>query len=91
MLDAVYRFARASALAGAPLLAAAVAGCAGPADRSDLTASGHVEVTEVRLSAKVGGRLETVTLEEGDSLEIDQVVARFETVDLDLRLRQAEA
>jgi HlyD family secretion protein len=57
----------------------------------DLFASGHVEATEVRVSAKVGGRLEWIALEEGDQVERGQTVARFEDVDLRLRLDQAMA
>jgi HlyD family secretion protein len=91
MHDGVARIARIPALAALSVLLAAAVGCAGPDDGSDLIASGHVEATEVRLSGKVGGRLETFVLEEGDRVEIGQEVARFETVDLDLRLRQAEA
>jgi HlyD family secretion protein len=54
-------------------------------------ASGHVEATEVRLAAKVGGRLLEAPLEEGDAVEAGQLVARFETVDEEHRLAAARA
>ena len=91
MHDGFVRIARAAALAGMPAVLVTMAGCPGKAERSDIVASGHVEATEVRLAAKVGGRLEMFDLEEGDLLQVGQVVARFEVVDLELRLRRAEA
>jgi len=43
--------------------------------------SGHVEATDVRISAKVGGRLLAVLVQEGDSVAAGQIVARIDTVD----------
>jgi HlyD family secretion protein len=54
-------------------------------------ASGHVEATDVRLSTKVGGRLEFFPLQEGDRIAKDQEVARVDTTDSHLLLRQAQA
>jgi HlyD family secretion protein len=66
-------------------------GCRESEERARIAASGHVEATEVRLSAKVGGRLEVLEIEEGNVVEVGQIVARFEVVDLRLRLEQAQA
>jgi HlyD family secretion protein len=73
------------------LAAAAGAGCRrGPADGA-IVAAGHVEATEVRLSAKVGGRLASLAVREGDAVAAGQEVARIDTTDLELALAQARA
>ncbi len=91
MVDRSSRGARAVLLAVASSCLAASGGCRESEERSSIVASGHVEATEVRLSAKVGGRLEALEIEEGDTVEPGQTVARFEEVDLRLRLEQARA
>ena len=40
-------------------------GCNRPTDTGATRASGHIEATEIRLAAKVGGRLLEAPLEEG--------------------------
>ncbi len=67
------------------------AGCNKTADDGTINASGHIEATDVRLAAKVGGRLLEAPLEEGDRVVTGELVARFETVDADHRLAQARA
>lgn len=71
-------------------LALAVA-CRGGALPSLLTASGHVEATDVRLSTKVAGRLASLDVREGDVVKTGQQIARLETTDLSLALQQARA
>ena len=44
-------------------------------DNGRIHASGHVEATEVRLAAKVGGRLLEAPLEEGDTVRAGDLVA----------------
>jgi HlyD family secretion protein len=56
-----------------------------------IIASGHVEATEVHLSTKVAGRLESFPLREGDHVAAGQEIARQEAVDAELARRQAEA
>jgi HlyD family secretion protein len=75
------------------VLAAALAahGCAAGGDSFLVVTSGHVEATEVRVSAKVGGRLESLGFEEGDRVEAGQELARIETTDLSLAYDQARA
>ena len=67
------------------------AGCGDRADPGLIEANGYVEATEVRLSTKRGGTLETFSLKEGDTLEAGSNVARVDTVDLELQLVSARA
>jgi HlyD family secretion protein len=60
-------------------------------DPNKLVASGHVEATDVRISTKVGGRLEQFALQEGDAVTAGQLLARIETVDVELAIAQARA
>lgn len=69
----------------------AAAGCGEQADPGLIEANGYVEATEVRLSAKIGGRLEAYALDEGDTVERGAEAARVETVDLELQLDSARA
>src|SRR5262245_11512379 len=62
-----------------------------PKDPNLLTASGHVEATDVRLSTKVGGRLLDFGLKEGDVVRPGQVIAHVDTTDVDLALGMARA
>jgi len=64
----------------------ALAACGDDGSNGRIHASGHIEATEVRLAAKVGGRLLEAPFEEGDAVRAGDVVARFETVDLEHQL-----
>jgi len=68
-----------------------LASCNRGGDPNLITASGYVEATDVRLSTKVAGRVESVAVAEGDTIAKGAVVAKIETVDLELALRQARA
>jgi membrane fusion protein YbhG len=57
----------------------------------EIVVSGHVEATEVRVSTKVGGTLEALAFDEGDSMTRGQELARIDTVDLRLALDAARA
>jgi HlyD family secretion protein len=71
---------------------ACVAWACGPRqDPSLVVASGHVEATDVRIAAKVGGRLQTLSVQEGDSVALGQELARIDTTDLQLALQQAQS
>ncbi len=70
----------------APLLvtlaaAPALLGCGAGADHGVIHASGHIEATEVRLGAKVGGRLLVLPFWEGDAVKTGAVVAQLDTAD----------
>ncbi|MBN1425621.1 efflux RND transporter periplasmic adaptor subunit [Candidatus Fermentibacteria bacterium] len=56
-----------------------------------IRASGHIEATDVRVAAKVGGRLAAVLVQEGDSVQAGQLVAQIDTVDAALELARAQA
>jgi HlyD family secretion protein len=73
-------------LAAAPSLA-----CRSGPEPAAILAAGHVEATEVRLSAKVGGRLASLAVREGDAVAAGQEVARIDTTDFELALAQARA
>lgn len=85
-LPVVIALATLSAMAGL-----ASPGCRARQDPSLMVVSGHVEATDVRVSTKVGGRLETFTLEEGDRVESGQQIAGIDTVDIRLALDSARA
>ena len=83
-------------LAMTPLLVAAALTLFGTACRDGredgtIHASGHIEATEVRLAAKVGGRLLELPFQEGAAVAAGDVVARFDTVDAAHELARARA
>lgn len=73
------------------LLIAVVVGCQSNTDPTSIHASGHIEATEIRLAAKVGGRLLEAPLEEGREVLAGDVCARFDSVDAEHRLAAARA
>jgi HlyD family secretion protein len=70
---------------------ALLAGCGGGRDPSLIAVSGHVEATEVRISAKVGGTLQRFELREGDAVQRGRLLARIDPVDLELALAATRA
>ena len=68
-----------------------LAGCTRGEDDGRIHASGHLEATEVRLAATLGGRLLEAPFEEGAPVAAGDLVARFDTVDLGHELAQARA
>ena len=73
------------------LAALAVAACGKGKDEGVIAASGHVEATEVRLSAKVAGHVEALGVQEGDKVTAGQEIARIDTTDVRLALATALA
>jgi HlyD family secretion protein len=67
------------------------AACGNSKDPALIVASGHVEATDVRISAKVGGRLQSFAIQEGDTVTPGQELARIDTTDLRLTLAQLKA
>ena len=57
----------------------------------DLLGSGIIEADEVRVSAKLGGRLSEVLVREGEEVKAGQVIARLEHEDLDAERQRAAA
>jgi HlyD family secretion protein len=74
-----------------PVAATALTACQTVRDPSLIAASGHVEATDVRVGAKVPGRVATLRFQEGDSVGVGQVLAQIDTTDIGLALRQARA
>jgi HlyD family secretion protein len=73
------------------LLATASGGCRHDDAAGVITASGHVEATEVTVSTKVSGVIESLPIEEGDVVQAGQELARLETTDTELALDSARA
>src|SRR5262245_3918568 len=67
------------------------AACRRGSDPALIVASGHVEATDVRVSTKIGGRIETLPVKEGDRVKTGQDLAAVETTDVNLALLQAKA
>lgn len=80
-----------------PLLLIAIAGAVvyryftGFDDDLALMFSGNIEVTEAQMSFRIPGRLQERLVEEGDSVSIDQPLARLENTDQTIAVAQAEA
>ncbi len=83
----------AASMTAALLMVVAVfaSGCARQAQSTNIVAAGHVEATDVHLSAKVGGRLLEAPFKEGDAVKVGDVVARLSTTDVEIQVRQASA
>ena len=60
-------------------------------DESRLDLQGNIDVRQVQLSFKVGGRIETLAVDEGDAVAAEQVMATLDKryFDDDLRLARA--
>jgi HlyD family secretion protein len=65
--------------------------CGGRSDQTVLHASGHVEATEVRLAAKVGGRLLELPPQEGAAVRAGDLIARFDVADAEHELARVRA
>jgi HlyD family secretion protein len=67
------------------------AGCSQAPPATDVRASGHVEATEVRVAPEVGGRVQMLGVDEGDTIEAGTIVLRLDTRDAALALERALA
>jgi HlyD family secretion protein len=68
-----------------------VTACTTPPPSNVLRASGHVEATEVRLSAEVGGRILELRAGEGDRVSAGDTIARLDTREVELQAQRARA
>jgi HlyD family secretion protein len=66
-------------------------GCARGRDSGTIAASGHIEATDVRVAAKVGGTVDDAPLAEGARVTAGQEIARLDTTDVRLALAAARA
>jgi HlyD family secretion protein len=71
-------------------LAAAVA-CRPQAPADRVRASGNVEATGIEVAPEVGGRLLELKVDEGDRVQVGDLIARLDTTNVDLALRRARA
>jgi HlyD family secretion protein len=76
-------------LSAAVFLGLPAGSCARPP--RGVSASGTIEATEIRVSAKVGGEILELSVEEGSQVSKGQVLARIDHAALDLQLAQARA
>jgi len=53
--------------------------------------NGRIEAVEVDITTKFGGRLASVLVNEGDSVNLNQALVHIDTRELDAQLRRAEA
>jgi HlyD family secretion protein len=73
------------------LAVAAAVGCGRKAELSPTSASGYVEATDVRVAAKVAGRVASVAVREGQRVTAGQVLVTLATTDADLAIARASA
>lgn len=72
-------------------ICAALVGCRNEAASNVARVSGHVEATEIQVSAEIGGRIVELRVQEGDRLKRGDVIAQLDTRDTELQLQQARA
>ena len=60
-------------------------------DKQRITASGTLEATEVTISAKAGGEIVGIRVEEGADIVAGDTLVILDRADLELQLKQAEA
>jgi HlyD family secretion protein len=65
--------------------------CAPATPDNSLRVSGHVEATEVRVAAEVGGRILELRLAEGDRVNRGDLVAKLDTRDTELQIQRGRA
>ncbi len=58
---------------------------------NELQLIGTVDANEVVVSSRIAGKLETLTVKEGDTVKAGQLIATIESDDLDAALKAAEA
>lgn len=78
-------------LAAVVVLAAVGAGCGAKPVAVETTASGYVEATDVRVAAKVAGRVAAVSVTEGQRVDAGQSLVTLSTTETDLAVGRAQA
>ena len=53
--------------------------------------NGRIEADQVDISTKIAGRVQSISVREGDMVEVGQIVAQIDTAELDAVLRRAKA
>lgn len=67
-----------------------IVGCSGN-DATEITASGTIETTEVTVSARAGGEILYLLVDEGSSVKKGDTLALIDRTDLIIQLKQAQA
>ena len=70
---------------------ALVPACAEKPPDNTIRVSGHVEATEVHVSAEVGGRIVDLKVDEGARVASGDVIATLDTRDTELQIQRAKA
>ncbi len=73
------------------LATALTAACTAPPPSDTIRVSGHVEATEVRLAPDAGGRILTLTVGEGDRVQVGQTILTLDKRDIELAITRARA
>jgi HlyD family secretion protein len=68
-----------------------MAACEQDTPSDEIRVSGHIEATEVQVSAEVGGRLVDLRVAEGDRVMAGAVIAQLDARDADLQIARAQA
>lgn len=58
---------------------------------TNLTASGFIEANEIKISSEIGGRIETLTVDQGDSVSAGEEVIRLDSSLIEAQTGQIEA
>lgn len=69
----------------------AAAGCAPRDPASGISGSGRIEADDVRVGAKIPGRIASLTASEGDRVERGQLLARLDAPEIGARVDRAQA
>ena len=60
-------------------------------DDRELTLHGNVDIREVELGFRVGGRIRAITVDEGMKVQPDQLLASLDTATIDAKVGEADA
>lgn len=66
-------------------------GLVGGRDDGDLSLYGNVDIREVDMAFRVGGRIAAIDVDEGDTVAVGQVLATVDAAPLDSRIAEADA
>ena len=56
-----------------------------------VSGNGRIEATEIDIATKLGGRIESITVKEGDFVKPGQLLVQMDTTTLQAQLNQAQA
>jgi len=81
--------------AAAALVVAAITtngfGLVGSGDDGELTLYGNIDIREVDMAFRVGGRIAAIDVEEGDKVDPEQLLALLDPAPLDSRIAESDA